>query len=636
MMNSTVSKFAFIFIPMIGIYTFLRIFFLWANYDLFMDFSWTQFMGAFIDGLKFDLSAVFLISIPSIVLYLVHIFLESKLTETLVKWSFILVHSFFILCNLGDSLYFRFSGKRMNLETFDLSSDIAAQMGQFFVNFFYIPLLWFFLLGFFLFCFPSLRSGPKESYYKKFASVLLILVTTAIFARGGYQGRVLRPLHAYQGEIALAPLKLNSTFTIITSRYSESHSKLMMEREEIESVLTPVPLNHQIVDKSPQNVVILIVESLSSDQWYPVSGRKDILPFLNSLSEDSLIGTKHFANGRTSIAALPSILFGLPLIDRHWARSNYQTNCWRGLGTVLEEKGYQTQFFHGADKESMYFDGISATAGFKEHYHKAHVEDPAFFDGHWGIYDEPFLEFVGDKVSENSKPFISVIFTLSSHQPFSLPKKYQKKFAHIEDEFLRSLRYADHAIENFFEKIKNKPWFDQTLFIITGDHTYADLKEKYMNHGPGKYRVPLIVHHPKHKFQGQVGKVSHHADIYASVIDFLGLKEVAYPLISKSIWSDDPNSYAFFKDDQQYWFISEDSYLSMDPFGQVKQGVLNYDINSPSSLGEEALTVSAEKSKALSSVLAYYYRSLKEDNVYQWIPGRQGQCSFRQSHASVK
>ena len=633
-MKPTLSKFALIFIPILGTYTFLRIFFLWINYDLFIDFTLLQLIHAFAEGIKFDLSAIFLISIPTIIMYFIRILKDGKFIDPLIKWSFVLVHSFFIFCNLGDSLYFRFSGKRMNLETFDLGSDFAAQMDQFFINYFYVPLIWFIAIGFLLHSFPSLRiNQEQQSKYKQFASILLLLVITVIFSRGGYQGRVLRPVHAYQGESALAPLKLNSTFTIITSRYSESHKKFMLARKEIESVLSPVPLNYKSEDETPQNIVIIIVESLSSDLWFPVSGRKDILPFLNKLSTDSLISKKHFANGRTSIDALPTILFGFPLLDHHWARSNYQTNCWRGLGTILQEENYQTQFFHGADKGSMYFDGISATAGFKEHYHKAHVKNPAFYDGHWGIYDEPFLEFVENKLSENSSPFISVIFTLSSHQPFSLPEKYQKKFAHIDDEFLRSLRYADHAIENFFSKIRDKPWFNQTLFIITGDHTYADLKGRYMKHGPGRYRVPLIFHHPRHKFRGQIEQISHHADIYASVIDFLGLQKPSYPLISKSIWSKNPFSYAFFKDDQKYWFIYEDSYLSLDPFGKIKQGILNYDIDSFSSLGADVATVATNKSKVFSSVLAYYYRSLQEDNVYQWVPEHNGKCSLQKSHA---
>lgn len=550
--------------------------------------------------------------------------MESITLKRILKWYFLATHSVLILCNLFDSVYFRFSGKRMSMATFYLGQEFLAQAGQFSVNYFYVPLIWLILSIFLFSTFPSSikPSPPSKGRFKTAGAIILIIYVHIVFARGGYTGKVLRPVHAYLGDPALAALKLNSTFTVITSNYTHNTPRYNASRSQITDQLKPVDFASKFKSKRPQNIVIMIVESLSSDLWFPASGRKDIVPFLNKLSERSLISQKHFSNGRTSIDALPSILFGYPLLDEHWARSNYQTNCWQGLGSILLKEGYQTQFFHGADKPSMYFDAISAAAGIAEHYHREHVTAPEADDGHWGIYDEPFLQFTAHQLSKNQKPFLSTIFTLSSHQPFALPEVYRRKFNHIKNPFERSLRYTDHAIGQFFATIETQPWYEDTLFIITGDHTFADLEHPYMKQGPGRFRVPLILYHPRIKFNEEIKHISHHADIYASVLDFLKLETTSFPLISKSIWNQNQKSYAFFKEGGDYLLALDDSLLKLNPLEQITKNELIFDLSASSPIGLKDLNVEPKDSQFFKSILAYYYRSLQENSVYDWIPHR--------------
>ena len=128
-----------------------------------------------------------------------------------------------------------------------------------------------------------------------------------------------------------------------------------------------------------------------------------------------LIFTNAFSNGRQSIEALPSILASLPSFKVPFTSSPYANQEIQSLVSVFNEKGYTTSFFHGAPNGSMGFLGLSNILKFDNYFGKNEFNDNSLYDGFWGIWDEPFLQFSKSVLDDKNEPFLATIFT-HNHQ----------------------------------------------------------------------------------------------------------------------------------------------------------------------------------------------------------------------------
>tara|TARA_B100001248_G_scaffold262257_1_gene257023 strand:- start:8645 stop:9634 length:990 start_codon:yes stop_codon:yes gene_type:complete len=224
--------------------------------------------------------------------------------------------------------------------------------------------------------------------------------------------------------------------------------------------------------------------------------------------------------------AFPAIAFGLPsLMDTPFAKSQYQFNEWHGLAKILSDYQYKTSFFHAAEAGSMYFDNMAYLSGVKDYYPMEKYPHPEKdFDGHWGIFDEPFLQFAKNKFDTFEPPFFSIFFSLSSHQPYAIPDKYQGRFPKGNHPIAETIAYTDHALREFFQAAKSSPWYKNTLFIITADHTQMGPSHGYESI-TGRYMVPILFFHPDKDLKMETIRIAQHADIEPSILDYLGLKE---------------------------------------------------------------------------------------------------------------
>src|SRR5439155_21961251 len=253
--------------------------------------------------------------------------------------------------------------------------------------------------------------------------------------RGGLQHRPLGPAQAMPERPGqLGQLALNSSFTLLKSFQKAELTRFhyFHDQPELLQFLRPLTGGQKTIPDEPrrENVVILVLESLSAEYCGMGNGGPSYTPFLDSLAAESLFFFHNYANGRRSIEMAPSILAGLPsLMSESFLESAYQKNQLLGLGTLLAPLGYTTSFFHGAANGTMRFDTLMRRAGIQHYYGlKEYPNKAADFDGNWGIYDEPYLQYVAHELSGQKPPFAAAIFTLSSHHPYSVPGKYRGRF----------------------------------------------------------------------------------------------------------------------------------------------------------------------------------------------------------------
>ena len=520
---------------LLAVYMLLRLLFYIFNYSTFAEASATDTLLAFLYGLRFDFAAITIINAPFILLSLFPWgdTLHPAYQRVLKVW-FILTNAPFLALALVDIEFFKFIGKRSSNEVATITADILDQLGQLMQNY------WFVVLGFILMVYLLAKVYPtlKEPHtFQKGlllrAMRLLFMAALAVLAiRGGWQLKPLRVSHAFVLEpAALGHLSLNSPFTFI-----KSIGKVQLEQKNYfpdqESLLTAMAFDatkysQQEGEQLKENVVIIILESFASEYVGALNSGQGYTPFLDSLATQGVLLNNAFANGRKSIEALPSVLSGMPsLMQEPYITSAYQANKIYGLGTVLQEAGYKTAFFHGAANGTMGFNNFSKQAGIQEYFGldeypaEKRAED---FDGLWGIFDEPYLQYVAHELTDFKKPFFATLFTLSSHQPYTVPAKYKGRFPKGELEIHESIGYADHALREFFKTASKQPWYNNTLFILTADHTQKSIAPAYQNE-LGYYRVPLLLFHPGKEFESiNPEQVAQHTDIFPTIIDYLNI-----------------------------------------------------------------------------------------------------------------
>jgi phosphoglycerol transferase MdoB-like AlkP superfamily enzyme len=208
--------------------------------------------------------------------------------------------------------------------------------------------------------------------------------------------------------------------------------------------------------------------------------------------------------------------------------ASHATNHLEGLAGCLGTMGYETAFFHGAPASSLGFQGFTKSTGFQQCYSQedfeadTRTEGRAAYDNWWGIWDEPFLQYFRIKMSDLHEPFMTALFTLTSHHPFHVPEQYKSRFPEEEMPIHKSIRYTDYALRRFFQEAAKEPWFNNTLFIMTGDHTNMSNHPEYKS-SIGQFATTIILYDPSGDIQPGIREgIAQQTDIMPTVLNLVG------------------------------------------------------------------------------------------------------------------
>ena len=522
-------------------YSLARVLFYFYNNNIIIIDSFSEFFNLCLIGLTFDTSAILYVNSLFILISLIPIKHNSR--PIFQKGMFVLYFSTNItayVTNYVDFIYYKFSQSRLTTTVFDLLENETNKldlMSSFIVDYWHVFLIFIISVVLWIYLYNSItfksNESPKNFKYYGFSLFwsLIIIFISIVGMRGGL-GNATRPInmvdaHRFVKKGIHADFVLNSPFCLIrTYKKNYFKKKNFLIDSEINSILNPrKKLNDSIYSKP--NVVLIIMESFGREYIGAFNKNNEIknyvsyTPFLDSLANKSLIFTNAFSNGRQSIEALPSILASLPSFKVPFTSSPYANQEIQSLVSVFNELDYSTSFFHGAPNGSMGFLGLSNILGFDNYFGKNEFNDNSLYDGYWGIWDEPFLGFMKDELDKFKEPFFSTFFSLTSHEPFKVPKEYKDVFPKGEVDMHQVIGYSDNALRTFFNSSKSEPWFKNTLFIITADHCnqfwYPFYREPI-----NRFAIPIIFYHPNNSFRGENSELSQQLDIFPSIIDLVG------------------------------------------------------------------------------------------------------------------
>jgi phosphoglycerol transferase MdoB-like AlkP superfamily enzyme len=376
----------------------------------------------------------------------------------------------------------------------------------------------------------------EKSKYFIFSILSFLLVVLLVIGgiRGGDFKKSTRPINILDASrhvknIVHTDIVLNTPFAIIRTMFSNNFLKInypdVTDKLILEKV-QPIKQYHNNPETKP-NVVVFILESYGREyigafnKKSGIPNYKSHAPFLDSLSQHSLIFTNAYANGRQSIHGMSSVLAGIPSFKEAFTSSPFPKQKIESLVSTLESQGYDTSFFHGAANGSMGFLGFSNILGIDNYYGRTEFNDDSEFDGFWGIWDEPFFQFMKKTLDKKSTPFFASIFTVSSHEPYIVPEKYSKTFVEGNVPIHKCAEYTDFALKRFFNEAKKEPWFSNTIFVLVADHCnqiYYEEYEKPIN----RFAVPIIIYKPNSKYVGVDTDLAQQIDIYPTILDMIG------------------------------------------------------------------------------------------------------------------
>ena len=545
-------------------YFFCRLLFVYFNNDLVQVKSFSQLAELCYYGIRFDNVAIVY---SNMIFILISIIPWKKTTypgyQKVVFWIYWFCNAFFLSLNFIDFAYYRFNQNRlMNnfLEVVENEPNMTSLLLHFAWVYLHLIILFIAMLYLLALAYKKVRIYPViiESYWRYGpSSIILFFGSIALFvlgARGGDFKKSTRPITLIDAMDNVrtpqqADVVLSSTFTFIKTLGQDNYnkSKDLFSDQEVENELNTIkqyPPTGRF-EKQP-NVIIFILESMGREYWgafnetYDIPDYKGYTPFLDSLARHSLIFPNGFATSRKSIHGMPSILAGIPSFETSYASSLYSRQKVSSVVSVANELGYHTSFFHGAANGSMGFLGFSNILGFERYYGRTEFNNDDEFDGSWGIWDEPFLLYMKSVLDTQKTPFLSSVFTITSHEPYVIPKAYERKFDKGNILMHQCVGYTDNALRQFFKGSKNAPWFKDTIFIFTADHSNQIHYPFYLK-TINRFANPLMIFKPNSGLKGADMRLVSHMDIFPTVADLIDYSK-PFKSWGRSLLSDQEHS----------------------------------------------------------------------------------------------
>ena len=643
---STPLAFALNILLVYIIYGVCRVEYVMENWETFsqglLDNSWKDLL---IGSLKFDTSAILYTNILYALMMLLPFHLkEGRRFRLSTKCVFVVTNAICIIANLADSVYFKYTGRRTTATVFSEFSNegnLGNVFGAEILNHWYVVLLGVVLIGALIFLYKESNSNSKLRgakdiipYYATHIVCLLLFVPLCIAGMRGGMTHAVRPItisnaNQYVNKPSEGAAILNTPFSLIRTFGKKTFvNPEFYLAQELDRIYSPLhtPTDSAVVRK--KNVVVLIVESFGREyigkynETLEGGKYKGYTPFIDSLYEQSLSFDYTFCNGRKSIDGMPSILSSIPMFIEPFFLTSASMNKVSGLAGELGKAGYYTAFFHGAENGSMGFQAFARSTGFKDYYGRTEYNNDSRFDGDkdfdgmWAIWDEPFLQFYGMKMSEMKEPFMTAVFTASSHHPYAIPEEYKDVYPEEGNNVIhKCIRYTDMALRKFFEYANKQSWYKNTIFVFTSDHTNLSDHPEYET-DLGRFGAPILLFDPSGEIKpGRRHCIAQQIDIMPTVLNYLGYKKKYVAFGSDLLNTKDKDTWAVNYNNGIYQYVKGGYVLQFD--GREVKAFYNYekDWMLAKNLSNKHLPQMTDMERELKAIIQSYMERMLNDNL---------------------
>lgn len=489
-------------------------------------------------ALRYDLTALSILLLPVLALHIFPMPINNHRSwQAMVSALLLPATGISLLLNCVDAAWFPYTRKRSTADLFSLMAtgdDLSNNILNYLTDFWYVAVCWLALMWLLVRSEQKNRQAVAAFSRTNFstgrpltrmAGIVLFTALAVVGFRGGLQ---MKPLSvqaaARMVPEAAIPLVLNTPYTIMKSLGEPALPDPDFITLEAARKIFPVERTiHPVPNTPPKNLVLLILESFSSEYISYYHPQKKTTPFLDSLMRNSDCWPNTFANAKRSIEGIPAILASLPhLMDQPFINSVYNITNINSPASLLRPKGYTSGFFHGGNNGTMGFDNFTRLCGYQQYFGRKEYRGPQKdYDGSWGISDHAFLHFMVERLNTWEEPFNAAFFSLSSHHPYFIPEDYRSRIPPDFTPIEKGIRYTDYSLSNFFAEAKKQPWYANTVFIITADHS-GPAARPYTAGRMGAFQVPLIIVRPDTSAPRMHPEIAQQTDILPTALYLCG------------------------------------------------------------------------------------------------------------------
>jgi phosphoglycerol transferase MdoB-like AlkP superfamily enzyme len=279
-------------------------------------------------------------------------------------------------------------------------------------------------------------------------------------------------------------LEKNNPFVFMDSQTADEVVRKLRETSKDTTI--------SLLDRKDINIVVILLESWTADVMESISGSSEIAPYFNFLSKNGLLFTNFYSTGHRSQQAICSMLSGFPSVPNYDITDNHSKyKHLPSLVDVLKQSGYYTSFYFGGNLDYGNIRSFLLHSNFDEIIEGKNIERK-IPRGKLGIHDQYMFDYQLNKLDKLQEPFFNVLFTVSSHSPYDQPKIVEElDWDTKELKYLNSIKYTDYCLGQYFEKAKNKSWYDNTLFILISDHSHpSHIERSYYERD--HQRIPML------------------------------------------------------------------------------------------------------------------------------------------------
>lgn len=509
------------------------------NAESFADLQTSELLGAFINGLRFDASAVARwLAIPLLLLALPWRRLNEPTWFNPLAWLLFMMCIPALLLLVGDAIYFGRVGRHVSYELQMMQEDWGFLLDMLSAGYLGAGLA-FVLLGIglaWLWC--RVLALPIKPFRYPWSAYLVLFVSLLVIGRGGVSGKVIEIIDAYDnGNSAYGHLSLNGVFTAMSfalnmgeaEHHFYSREKVLAAVDELRGIQAGDYPMQQAYEGPPTqyNVVFLLLESWNFIHVDSFGGEDyGVTPHFDRLAREGLRFTRFYAAGQRSIDGIQATvtgiptLKGLPRIDTGIGVSNISR-----MGLLAREQGYETLFVQSSARDSYKLSGIAESSGFSHYYGREDMPMRRDYPGESSFgWDYETLMLFKEKLDGFNRPFLAYAYTGTTHEPYAkMPEPFNRHPHEPDGEggYLNTLQYADWSLGEFMREARQAPWFDNTIFIFSADHA------NHLQSGDGlsRFHIPLLIYAPGIIEAGERTQIASQLDVMPTIVDLLGLEE---------------------------------------------------------------------------------------------------------------
>jgi phosphoglycerol transferase MdoB-like AlkP superfamily enzyme len=384
------------------------------------------------------------------------------------------------------------------------------------------------------------------------------------------------------------------------------------------------------------NVVLVSVESLGAEFLGTFGNTEGITPNLDALARQSLSFTQVYSTGNRTVRGMEALALSLPPTPgQSIVKRPHNENLFT-LGSIFEDRGFDTAFVYGG---YGYFDNLNYFFGNNDYRVVDRTALPAadvHYENIWGVADEDLFtlalrEMDASKRGDPSRPFFMHVMTTSNHRPYTYPAGR----IDIPSGTGRSgaVKYTDYAIGRFLQEAKTRPWFHDTIFVITADHGASARGTTQIP--LAKYRIPLFIYSPAYVQPGRFDRLMSQIDIGPTL---LGLLEMGYSskFYGHDVFRVPPDEdRALVGNYQTLGYMKDGRIVTLMPGRKVAVATLPEDLGLPPAEGVSDKRLREEAISLYQSASALYNGGLQLDEEANQAPPRPMQAAWQpRAHAT--